>query len=306
MKNFNKRVDQVKWSKGFLTLASLVFCMLCMNQGFAQIESMSSLYRMNPQTINPAHAGSTEHSDVTVLNRQQWLGMEGAPVTYVFSGNFKFKGQSGIGANAMFDQAGPMKITSISGDYAYHTKLSESWAFSGGIRAGVTNLSLDFTGLALTNDGDVMFAGNRSTGLMFNTGWGVKVNKGDGFFVSISQPRVFKYDLEGAGAFKDVPYFFGMVGTKYKINENVSIYPSALFRMAKDVPLSWDANVMLNLKGKLDAGLSYRNGDSWGIRLGVQATEKIYLGYVFEMPTSQLSKVGVQTHEIALRYRLSK
>ncbi|MFM6936772.1 MAG: type IX secretion system membrane protein PorP/SprF, partial [Aquirufa sp.] len=74
--------------------------------------------------------------------------------------------------------------------------------------------------------------------------------------------------------------------------------------MAKDVPLSWDINLTAHLMEKLDAGLSYRNQDSYGLRLGVQATKKIYLGYVFEMPISQISKVSNQFHELVLRFSI--
>jgi type IX secretion system PorP/SprF family membrane protein len=238
------------------------------------------------------------------MNRQQWLGIEGAPKTYVLTGNFKFKQQSGLGVNVLFDQAGPLKIMTVSGDYAYHTKINEEWNFSGGIRAGFASLNLDFTGLALTHTDDALFSTNRSSGLKFNTGWGLRVSKGDGFFVSVSQPRILKYDL-GSG-YKDVAYFYSMVGTKVKASDKITLFPSVLFRTAGNAPLSWDANVMANLNGKFDLGLNYRHQDSWGIRAGVQATQKIYIGYVFELPTSQLSRVGVQSHEIALRYSFGK
>jgi type IX secretion system PorP/SprF family membrane protein len=303
--NFNQRVDQFKWTKGLMTLVSLVVLNLISTDSFGQVESMYSSYRLNPQILSPTHVGSDSVSDITVINRQQWVGIEGAPVTYAISGDFKFKQQSGLGFNAMYDQAGPVKVTAISGDYAYHIKLNEAWRFSGGIRAGFSNLSLDFSGLALVHDGDALFAGSRSTGLSFNTGWGLKINKGDGFFVSVSQPRLFKYDL-GSGSYKDVAYFYTMVGTKLPISEHVVLYPSALIRTAKDVPLSWDANVYAQLNKRFDVGLNYRHQDSWGVRLGLQATKKIYVGYVYEMPTSAMSKMSVQSHEIALRYSLTK
>jgi type IX secretion system PorP/SprF family membrane protein len=302
--NYNQKADRFKWTKGLLILVSLILLNLISTDSLGQIETMYSSYRLNPQILSPTQVGSDSVSKITVINRQQWVGVEGAPVTYAISGDFNFK-QNGIGFNAMYDQAGPVKVTAISGDYAYHIKLSEQWRFSGGIRAGFSNLSLDFGGLALVHDGDALFSGSRSTGLMFNTGWGLKLNKGDGFFVSFSQPRIFKYDL-GSGAYKDVAYFYTMVGTKIKLNDQVSLYPSALLRSAKDVPLSWDANVFARVNNRFDIGFNYRHQDSWGARLGLQATKKIYVGYVYEMPTSAISKMSLQTHEIALRYSLVK
>lgn len=283
---------------------ALVSLLIFGHTAFGQIESMYSMYRFNPQIVTPAQAGSTATSEVTLMNRQQWLGIEGAPKTYVLTGNFKFKQQSGLGVNVLFDQAGPLKIMTVSGDYAYHTKINDAWNFSGGIRAGFASLNLDFGGLALTHSDDALFATNRSSGLKFNTGWGLRISKGDGFFVSVSQPRILKYDL-GSG-YKDVAYFYSMVGTKVKASDKITLYPSMLFRTAGNAPLSWDANLTANLNGKFDLGLNYRHQDSWGVRAGVQATQKMYIGYVFELPTSQLSRVGVQSHEIALRYSFGK
>ena len=89
-----------------------------------------------------------------------------------------------------------------------------------------------------------------------------------------------------------------------KLSDQVIVYPSMLLRMAKDVPLSWDINLTARLINKLDAGISYRNQDSYGFRLGLQATKKIYVGYVYEMPISQISKVSNQTHELVLRFSI--
>lgn len=289
-------------NKGFFALVFL----LCFGsfQSKAQIETMYNLYRLNPQVLTPVQAGSKDTSEVHLMYRQQWLGIEGAPRTMYFNGNFKWKQKRGIGVNAMFDQAGPVKLTMVSGDFAYHTQLNANWDLSGGIRLGVGNVALDFANLKLTSPNDVLFAGSRSTGMMFNMGWGVRIaKKNQGFFASVSMPRILKYDFGNlSGGYKDASYVYVMLGNKIEINEDLTLYPNAMARIATDVPMSWDAQLMANLKHKLDLGLTYRHQDSWGLRLGVQASKKTYIGYVYEMPTSEISKVSNQTHELGLRF----
>jgi type IX secretion system PorP/SprF family membrane protein len=297
----NQRVDCLKWSKSHLALISLLFLGLTFNT-FGQLEPGYSMYRFNPQVISPSHAGSTKTGEVILMNRQQWEGIEGSPSTYIFSGNLKIGKQSGIGANGMLDQFGPTKITSLSVDYAYHAKLTEKWVLSSGFRLGYTNLALNFNETNLYDQGDPNYV-NRSI-YTFNTGWGIKIAKGDGLFISVSQPRILRYDL-GPG-FKDVALFYGMVGTKVEANSTISIYPSALFRVGAGVPVSWDANVLVNFLGKFDIGSNYRYQDSWGVRTGIKVSKSLYVGYVFEMPTTQASRVNLQSHEIALRYSLKK
>jgi type IX secretion system PorP/SprF family membrane protein len=298
-----QRVDQLKRIKGLIALASLV--LLGSFSGYGQVETMYSLYRFNPQVVSPAYAGSTENSEITVMNRQQWIGIEGAPKTLGLTANLKWGTKKGLGVNVLSDQLGPISTTAISADFAYHTDLNASWRMSGGIRAGLSNMSINYSGIRIVTPSDVVFMGDRSTGFQPNLGWGLRFDHGDKFFVSLSQPRMLKYDFGNQNtAYKDVPYFYSMLGTRIKVSDQIRLYPSVLLRMAKDVPLSWDINVTARLVDKLDAGISYRNQDSYGFRLGLQATKKIYVGYVYEMPISQISKVSNQTHELVLRFSI--
>lgn len=302
---------------GHLTPISLVLLLLLLSVStsiHAQIETMYSLYRFNPQVLTPVHAGSTLNSEMILMYRNQWVGIEGAPRNLGFSGNFKWGQKKGIGVGALVDEAGPVRSTILSGDFAYHVKLNEKWNLDGGIRVGMANISLNFSQIRLVNSNDNLFAGDRSTGIQPNLGWGLRLaKKDDGFFVSLSQPRVLKYDFGTySGAFRDVAYYYAMAGTKIGLGgkvetpnglrSRVTLYPSVLVRLAADVPLSYDVNLTANLKGKLDVGLSYRREDSYGLRLGVQATKKIYLGYVFELPISEIRKASSQTHEMAIRF----
>ena len=270
----------------------------------AQLESMYSLYRFNPQVINPSQAGSTKHSEFILINRQQWMGMEGSPQTVSLTGNIKYGVNKGLGFVLINDQAGPVKTATIAGDFAYHIKLSQDWNLSGGVRLGMSSMSVNFSALRLISTVDPMFQGDRSTGMKTNTGWGIKLSKGeDGLFFSIAQPRVLNYDFGSQnGAYKDVAYYYAMAGTKVKLNEAVNLYPSAMARISADAPTSWDVNLTANIASKFDLGASMRSQDSYGARLGVQVSPKLYMGYVYEVPTSELSKMASNTHELALRF----
>lgn len=280
---------------------------ICSYESKGQIETMYSLYRFNPQIVTPAHAGSTEVSDITVINRRQWAGFEGAPTTFAASLNQKWGVNKGIGVLALVDQAGPIKTTTVSADFAYHVSLNEKWTMSGGIRGGFANMTIQWSSIRLTHGGDDNFQEDISSGLKFNTGWGVRFSKGDGLFISVSQPRVLKYDFGAkSGAYKDVDYFYSMLGTKVRIGSQVTLYPSALFRIATDVPLSYDVNINSRIRERFDLGVSYRKSDSYGFRIGFQATKNLYAGYVYELPISAISKITTQTHEIGLRFTFNK
>ncbi len=284
----------------YILLAGLLFGTYLVQ---AQIETMYSMYRLNPVITSPAFAGEVEHqAEITAMNRQQWIGIQGAPRTMAFTGNFKWKPKTGLAILAMADIAGPLKISTVAGDFAYQVKLNDAWKISAGVRVGASSLSLDYDGIQVVDQTDPVFQGDRSTGVKFNTGWGLRVGNTKGTFFAISQPRVISYDFGNvSGGYKDVTYHYLNAGTTVKVSDFITLLPSFMARVANDVPVSWDVNLMSRIGSALEAGVSYRHKDSYGARIGIQASPKIYLGYIYELPSSSLSKVTSQSHEIAVR-----
>lgn len=274
----------------------------------AQIETMYSMYRLNPLVASPAFAGEVEQQgEIIAMNRQQWIGIQGAPRTMGFTGNFKWKPKTGLGFIFLSDVSGPTRIMTAAGDFAYQVKLTDAWKVSGGVRVGMSSLGLDYDGIQVVDPTDPVFQGSRTTGMKFNTGWGLRLANTKGMFVSISQPRVIGYDFgSGNGGYKDVTYLYLNAGTTVKVSDGFTLLPSFMARIAGEVPVSWDVNVNSRLGNAFDAGVSYRHKDSYGARLGFQASPKIYLGYIYEMPISSLSKVTSQSHEIAIRLTIFK
>lgn len=279
---------------------------LCIGFSFktqAQIEPVYSLYTFNSQAINPALAGFTKDHEISLIHRQQWMGLEGAPKSFFLNASFRAKQKSGIGLNGFIDQAGPVKIQSFSGDYSYHTQLNEQWRLSSGVRLAAANVSVDLSSLRLVHTNDESFATNISSGVKFNTGWGIRFSNQKGSFLSVMMPRLIKYNFgESSGAYKDVAYLYGMLGTKWAISPNFSLAPSLLLRAAGDAPLSVDVNLVSTIGSRLDVGVHVRLKDSVGGRLGIQISEGICLGYVYEMPTTTLSLLSSQTHELGIKF----
>ncbi len=287
----------------------LVLCLLCFSTTtiVAQTDPVFSLVRLYPQILNPTFVGASEKNEVILVNRNQWIAMPGSPMTTSFIGNFNVGEKIGIGFTTFLDQLGPVKATSINGDLAYHATMNNNWAFSGGIRLGVTNLKLDFDGLSLLDQNDEMFNQNYSTGLQVNSGWGIRIAKSDRFYFAISQPRMLWNDFGlQTGKYKDASFFYGMMGKKQVINEYLSLYSNAVIRVAQDLPLSYELNLTAGINNLVDVGVGYRNENAIGVNLGVQFSPTVYLGYQYEMPTNTISKITNQTHEFVLRFQFER
>ena len=55
------------------------------NWVYAQQDAQYTQYMYNPMNINPAYAGSRDVLSIFGMHRTQWVGLEGAPTTNVFS-----------------------------------------------------------------------------------------------------------------------------------------------------------------------------------------------------------------------------
>ena len=62
----------------------LILGVLFSINSFAQQEPLFTQYYVNDMAINPAISGSKTYNPLTIQTRQQWLGFEGAPLTYKY------------------------------------------------------------------------------------------------------------------------------------------------------------------------------------------------------------------------------
>ena len=65
-------------------LLKTIFLFVSINAACQQ-ETYYSLYQYNMHVINPAFAGTQDGDLITILNRNQWAGIEGAPKTLSMS-----------------------------------------------------------------------------------------------------------------------------------------------------------------------------------------------------------------------------
>lgn len=304
--------------KNIHTLKCLIGALLISLNAIAQTEPIYNLYQLNPQVYAPSHAGSTQVSDVQLIYRNQWIGMEGAPKTFFATANLKWKEKKGLGMSFFVDEVGLVKTSSASADFAYHTSLSENWVLSGGIRGSLSTIFLDFSKVFLLDNNDLVFQGSRSSGLQPRLGFGLKISSKKGFFANFSMPRLGKYKIDDkSGSFKDVNYMFISVGKSFnvgtlKTNKKGDSYtplvitPSILTRIADDVPLSLDVNLLTTILDKMDLGVGLRAEDSYHFRVGIHASKNYLLTYVYEKPFSQISKITGMTNEIGLKISFKK
>jgi type IX secretion system PorP/SprF family membrane protein len=286
----------------------LIIILCFSSECFSQVEPIYGMYRYNPLVISPAFAGKDTVSSITLMDRLQWIGVAGAPKTLGITGSLTTKNKSGFGVSFLQDKAGPMKNTSFGVDYAYHTALSKNITFSGGIRVSFNDQSLSLNGLKLIDANDPNFGQNITTGFRPNLGWGINLSYKN-TFISISEPIMFRYNFNKYdinGNYKDYAHYYLMAGTSFTVSKGIRLKPSVMIRVIPNTPISADINLTATIQEKLDFGVSYRNSNSLGVQIGYLSFKKYYIGYMYELPISEMRATTIQTHELLLKYLFAK
>lgn len=278
----------------------------------AQFEPQFTQYMFNEMFINPAYAGSREQISATMVYRNQWVGLEGAPKTQTASIHGPLMNKKlGLGITFMNESIGVTKQFSMYGNYAYRIQVGSNGAFAMGIQAGFIRHQEDLSEVITNEENDSQFLFNTPRVVLPNAGYGMYYNT-DRFYVGLSIPRMFKNRVAGDGSddvvnsfeFKYWHYYLTS-GYVFPVSENIKMKPSLMIKAVQGAPVNADVTVQALFMDVFWLGVSYRTGDSFSA-LGVfQITPKLRLGYSYDYTTTELSNYSNGTHEINLGYDFS-
>jgi type IX secretion system PorP/SprF family membrane protein len=286
----------------FLSLAARVF---------AQQDPMYSQYIFNGLLINPAYAGTRELFNATLLYRNQWVNIPGAPVTGVFSIDTPIESQKvGLGLKLTVDKIGITSHTGISGIYSYKLYFPKS-VLSFGMEAGVGFYNSNYSEVVYSENSqnDPAFQTNSHSILPnFNLGMYYHTDRFySGFSITdILGPSIqkkFSPNMSTDLGIHIVSHFFLTSGYLFDLAPGVGLQPSFLLKYVGGAPMEGDLNVVLLLHDLIAIGVSYRSSASVNFLTEIKINKKLKLGYSYEYTTNELSNFTSGSHEIVLRYQ---
>ncbi|MBK8517757.1 MAG: type IX secretion system membrane protein PorP/SprF [Saprospiraceae bacterium] len=107
----------------------------------------------------------------------------------------------------------------------------------------------------------------------------------------------------------EVRHLFLMTGGTFIVNNDVRLTPQLMFRLAEYSPWGLDINFSSTWKDKYSLGLSYRTGGSAGdlgesvdIIAGLQLTDRMMVGFAYDVSLSRLRTLENGSLEMILSY----
>ena len=265
----------------------------------AQAKPSFTQYVLNNYVLNPAVSGIENYTDVKISNRNQWVGINGAPVSTYFSvhaplnksdlrtsaTSFQVPGENprgeqyweqytapephhGVGMIAMNDKAGYINRWSVSASYAYHQPLGLRTTLSAGFNAGITSINIDRSKIDFAsldpNDPAIGFANGDLRKVKPEVGAGLWLYSRD-YFVGLAVQNIVPSRVSFAAnnnyAVNYSPNYFFTGGYRFLLNDDFNFIPSVMLQYWKPQLLGGHANAKLQYRDLLWMGASYRYGD---------------------------------------------
>ena len=298
----------------------LLLVLLCGVIGaHAQYDAQIGQYMFMQSSYNPAAVGEGDLMRVYGSHRMDFTGIDGAPMTTVFSFSSPFvigKTSHGAGVRFVNDRFGLFSNQSLYFEYAYKLRLGAG-VLSVGADLGFMNLSfaIDSVDTGAGNDDyhqeyddaipEAVGGGNEkgASGMGFDMGLGVYYSAptwwASASYSHLTQPTLKlseKTDFEVKGTM----YLAGGYNWQLK-NKDWMLLPSAMvmtdFR-------GWDVNLTMlaQLQKRYRFGLGYRIAGSVNILLSADIINGLQLGYTYELPANGLIRESFGSHEVYLSY----
>ncbi|WP_109299349.1 type IX secretion system membrane protein PorP/SprF [Aquimarina sp. AU474] len=299
-------------------LLTLIFT-LVLTKVEAQQDAQYTQYMYNTISVNPAYAGSRDAISITGLYRNQWVGIEGAPVTQTLNIHSPIGASNkvGLGLSIVNDKIGPTQETYFDIDFSYTINTSTTGQLAFGVKAGGHLLDVNFNDLNQYTNTDILLNTDVDNKFSPNVGIGVYYHA-EKLYLGVSAPNLLETqhfdesadDNSSALSFlaeERINYYL-MGGYVFDINESLKLKPAVLFKGVSGAPLQADVSANFLFKDKFTLGAAYRWSAAFSVLAGFQVSDEIMLGFAYDWETTALgnTEFNAGSFEFFLRYEIFK
>ncbi len=291
-------------------IANFLFFLLVTLQGAAQQDPIFTQYMFNGQIHNPAYAGMWEKIGFTALVREQWAGINRAPLTEAISFHSPTNNAAvGLGFNLINDTYGREKRLSLLADYSYEIYLTPQRRLRFGIKFGFVNYKNPLTEYELYPDGiyDPAYAEDIDLSFLPNFGIGAFLYE-DNYYIGFSVPKLvendFKDNLQNYSTKAEIRTIYlngGYVFQFYTVNRLI-FKPTMMIRASWGTPVQYDIAANFLLKERLWLGLMNRSNNAICVTAQWMFNNNMRVGFAMDVTYNEIFPYQNGTYEFTIGY----
>lgn len=286
----------------------LLVAVLIVSNGLAQQTRQSNMYLYNKYGLNPAYAGESGCTEINFSYLNQWVKVEGAPMTNFLSANTRLGKNWGIGGDVTLDRSGLMRQFASTAGLSYGVTIAREHRVRFGLSAGMLQVQVDPAGAIYFDTGDELVESGVQSAVAFNSGAGI-LYQFKGLDLSFSTQQLIETrmnagypTLQGYGLKR---HFKGFASYDILLGKSFVLKPSVMYK-GVGATNQFDINADLNYNDFLYAGLGYRTSVGLVGRIGVNVRKLFFIGYAYEVPIQNIASYSSGSHEIALGLKFCK
>ncbi|MBI3518734.1 MAG: type IX secretion system membrane protein PorP/SprF [Bacteroidetes bacterium] len=265
-------------------------------------------YILNAYAYNPAVAGSKPNAVVNLNYRNQWVGFQDAPKTYMVSLHSAVGKQkkAAVGVLINSDNTGLLSRTSGYLTFGYHVKLNKTYKLGLGVSVGMVQYRIKLYDAKIADTGDDLLTGNLLSNNVFDSNGGLYLYS-DKLFFGVSTYQYIGNKITWKDSQSNLaPHMYATLGYTFKASKTVSLQPSALIKFSKPTPAQPEFSLRGLYKNIFWIGGSYRLNDAVSALIGFTIKNKLSIGYSYDIPTSPIRTYTSGSHEIGMTYQFVK
>lgn len=271
---------------------------------FAQQDKLITHFIYDKMTINPGSTGLEKGICGTLMYRNQWDKVNGAPNSAIFNveSNMGRWMPINLGLSFYHDAIGFARQNNLLLNISYPIPVTiAGGTLAIGLGVGMVNFGMDPTWIPPTTAIDpTLPASTSATNVDMNAGIYFRHNQGK-WFAGISSTHLSESALTAVD-YKTFRHYNILGGYKIDLgNSGRAIDIQSMVR-TDFVKFSADINVRYLHDQWFYGGLSYRVSDAVALMVGIIPIRNFVIGYSYDITINKLSNISRGTHEIALRY----
>jgi type IX secretion system PorP/SprF family membrane protein len=288
-------------------IISICICFVSL-VSYGQQTPQRNVYGYNKYSINPAYAGATACTEINFSHLNQWVKVEGAPLTSLFSANGRIGKSFGLGGQVMVDQIGMIQQVSGLVSLSYGFSIANEHHVRIGTSAGYNQYRIDPTSaIAFDPDDPIINGGvqaggtiNMELGLMY--AWkALELSIGSQQFIQSTS----NMPIAGVDGYGLRRHLNSLIAYNLNIRDKWRLTPS-VFAKGTNNGYQLDMNADVCYKDFIYGGMGYRTSVGIVGRLGIQIQDLFFIGYAYEAPMSNIASYSSGSHEVILGIKFCK
>ena len=294
-------------------LLSFLFFSLTLGVSFGQRLPYFTHHLINPYIYNPAFAGYDKMAAVYLTHRQQWLGVEGAPV----STHLSFHSPVGnvnpisVGGDVVHDRLGVLRHSAVKLTAAYMLPLAveKEHYLKFGLSGGVGLYQYDLQDADIGSDARLLEIAQNTTFLDARFGLLYRYER---FTLGASVPSLLSPPTgatreSGGVTFDKFSYLIASANYRFLLSaeKNTVFEPTVLFHYNRDIESQVEALGRFIFNQSFWVGGGYQQQSGIAGLIGFKM-KNLKFGYHYGIGGNELAGYSTGTHEVQLGLLIGK